>query len=79
MPCHDYDLLDGANLAAIEALQLALRSRANKDGMNAEEIEVLTEDLCAVYGCERCPGWVKDSYGTPVFCTHDCNPADCDA
>ena len=29
MPCHDYDLLDGANLAAIEALQLALRSRAN--------------------------------------------------
>jgi hypothetical protein len=47
--------------------------------MDVEAIEVVAEDLCAIYGCERCPGCLKDSYGTPVFCTHECHRADCDA
>jgi hypothetical protein len=47
--------------------------------MFVEEIEVVTEDLCAVYGFDRCPGWLKDSFGTPIFCTHECHRDDCDA
>jgi hypothetical protein len=47
--------------------------------IDIEAVEVLTEDLCAVYGCDRCPGSVKGEDGTPVFCTHDCHRADCDA
>lgn len=47
--------------------------------MNVEAAEVISEDLCAIYGCEQCPGAVKDAYGTPVFCTHQCHRDKCDA
>jgi hypothetical protein len=52
---------------------------APKSGMDIKEIEVVAEDMCAVYGCNRCPGWVKAGDGTPVFCTHECHPNQCDA
>ena len=50
-----------------------------KPGMDIEEVNALTEDLCAVYGSGRCPGWVKSGDGIPVFCTHERHRADCDA
>jgi hypothetical protein len=47
--------------------------------MEETDIEVITEDLCAMYGCERCPGHVTSDDGTPVFCTHECHRVDADA
>ena len=45
-----------------------------------EEPTVLTENLCARFGCERCPGQTKaGAIGAvgdpeaPVFCTHWCH------
>jgi hypothetical protein len=43
------------------------------------EIEVLTDELCSMYGCDRCPGHVASVDGTPVFCDHDCHRVDSDA
>jgi len=37
--------------------------------------EVATDDLCSVYGCDRCPGFVKSADGDFVFCVHDCHEA----
>jgi hypothetical protein len=37
------------------------------------EIEVLTDDLCSIYGCDRCPGHVVSADGTPVFCDREPN------
>lgn len=50
-----------------------------KPGVGIEEVKALTEDLCAVYGADRCPGWVKSDDGTPVFCTQECHRNRCDA
>ena len=38
-------------------------------------IEVATDDLCSVYGCDRCPGFVKSADGEFLFCIHDCHSA----
>lgn len=48
-------------------------------GVEIEKVDVLSEDLCAIYGCDRCPRWVKSEDGTPVFCTHECHRGQCDA
>ena len=47
-----------------------------------EEPTVLTEELCARFGCERCPGHMKagdigvlGDPEAPVFCTHWCHMA----
>jgi hypothetical protein len=46
---------------------------------DGEEIELLTEDLCGIYGgCELCPGHVAAEDGTPIFCTHECHRMDLD-
>ena len=31
-------------------------------------IEVATDDLCSVYGCTACPGFLKTEDGQFVFC-----------
>jgi hypothetical protein len=38
-------------------------------------IEVTTDDLCSVYGCNACPGFVKTEDGQFVFCDHECHAA----
>ena len=44
------------------------------------EIELLTEDLCRIYGsCALCPGHVTYEGGIPIFCTHECHRVDLDA
>jgi hypothetical protein len=53
--------------------------RSIMTGMDIEKVDVLSEDLCAIYGCDRCPRWVKSEDGTPVFCTHECHRGQCDA
>lgn len=40
---------------------------------------VLAQDLCSVYDCERCLGWVTSADGTHVGCTHECHREDADA
>jgi hypothetical protein len=45
------------------------------DKLIAVDIEVATDDLCSVYGCDRCPGFVKSVEGEYVFCVHDCHEA----
>jgi len=57
----------------------AAAGRSIMSGKDVEEAETLTEDLCAVYGSDRCPGWVKSDDGTPVFCTQECHRNRCDA
>lgn len=47
--------------------------------MEVEEVDVVTEDLCVIYGCELCPHFLKSENGTPVFCTHECHRDHCDA
>jgi hypothetical protein len=37
------------------------------------DIEVATDDLCSVYGCDHCPGFVKSADGEFLFCIHDCH------
>jgi hypothetical protein len=40
---------------------------------------VVITDLCEVYGCDLCPGWVKNEDNIPVFCEHECHRMKCDA
>ena len=47
--------------------------------MEIEEIDVVTENLCVIYGCELCPHFLTSEDGTPVYCTHDCHRTDYDA
>jgi len=41
--------------------------------METQEIEVITENLCAIYGCDLCPCWLRTKYGTTVVCKHECH------
>lgn len=43
------------------------------------EIDVITEDLCEMYGCDRCPGIVTTEAGLPILCVHECHRVDSDA
>jgi hypothetical protein len=43
------------------------------------EIDVVTEDLCEVYGCDNCPGIVTTENAIPVLCIHACHRVDSDA
>ena len=45
------------------------------DKLIAVDIEVATDDLCSVYGCDRCPGFARSDGGEYVFCVHDCHEA----
>lgn len=36
-------------------------------------IEVATDELCSVYGCDRCPGFLKTEDGQIVLCDHECH------
>jgi hypothetical protein len=42
----------------------------------AVDIEVATDDLCSVYGCDFCPGFAKSDNGEYVFCVHECHEVD---
>jgi hypothetical protein len=39
------------------------------------DFEVATDDLCSVYGCDHCPGFLGTEEGEFVFCVHDCYKA----
>jgi hypothetical protein len=48
------------------------------DKLIMEYVNIAGDDLCSVYGCDRCPGFVKSAYGGLgglVFCSHDCHEA----
>jgi hypothetical protein len=37
-----------------------------------EKVNAITEDLCSVYGCHRCPGSLKADDSVVLICTHKC-------